>query len=168
MGGRPVDDKPSDTLVVGFRRRVLDGEFDSPPSPPTRSQDDAPTDLVGFAADAAADPMDPETREARLLGGPVPTVPELAAQAGPISHVRPDAPPFLLLHGEADRFIPFVQSVRLHTALVEAGARAELYLYEDADHMWLGSPEAAEQALDRTIDHLRRLLQDEPTKEEER
>ena len=128
----------------------------------------APTDLVGFAADAAADPTDPETREARLLGGPVPTVPDLAAQAGPISHVRPDAPPFLLLHGEADRFIPFIQSVRLHTALVEAGARAELYLYEDVDHMWVGSPEAAEQALDRTIDYLRRLLQVEPTKEEER
>jgi len=31
---RAVDDKPSDTLVVGFRLRVLDGEFDSPPSPP--------------------------------------------------------------------------------------------------------------------------------------
>jgi len=128
----------------------------------------APTDLVGFAADVSADPMDPGTREAQLLGGPVPTVPDLAAQASPLAHVPPTAPPFLLLHGEADRFIPFVQSVRLHTALVEAGARAELYLYEDVDHMWLGSPEAAEQALDRTTDYLRRLLQVEPTKEEER
>ena len=34
MPVRAVDDKPSDTLVVGLRRRVLDGEFDSPPSPP--------------------------------------------------------------------------------------------------------------------------------------
>ena len=34
MGVRPVDDKSSDTLVAGPRRRVLDGEFDSPPSPP--------------------------------------------------------------------------------------------------------------------------------------
>ena len=128
----------------------------------------APSDVGAVATDTGADPADPTTREARLLGAPAPAVPELAAQAAPISHVRPDAPPFLLLHGEADRFIPFVQSVRLHTALVEAGARAELYLYEDADHMWLGSPEAAEQALDRTIDHLRRLLQEEPTKEVER
>ncbi len=29
-----VDDKPSDTLVAGLRLKVLDGEFDSPPSPP--------------------------------------------------------------------------------------------------------------------------------------
>jgi len=116
----------------------------------------APSDLSGFAADAGTDPMDPSTREAELLGAPVPSVPELAAQASPISNVFPGAPPFLLLHGEADRFIPFVQSVRLHTALVEAGAEAEIALYEDADHMWLGSPEAARQAVVRTVDVLRR------------
>jgi len=29
-----IDDKPSDTLVVGLRLNVLDEEFDSPPSPP--------------------------------------------------------------------------------------------------------------------------------------
>ena len=103
----------------------------------------APSDLVGFAADVGADPMDPATREAQLLGGPVPTVPDLAAQASPVTHVTPDAPPFLLLHGAADRFIPCVQSERLYSALVEAGVEVELDLYEDADHMWLGSPEAA-------------------------
>ena len=93
-----------------------------------------------------------------MLGAPAASVPELAAQASPITHVSPGAPPFLLLHGEADRFIPFVQSVRLHTALAEAGAEAEIVLFEDADHMWLGSPEAAQQALDRTIDVLSRWL----------
>ena len=109
-----------------------------PSSPGTR-----PSDLVGFAADAGADPTDPATREAQLLGAPVPDVPDLAAQASPITHVSPAAPPFLLLHGAADRFIPCVQSERLYAALVEAGAEVELDLYEDADHMWLGSPEAA-------------------------
>jgi acetyl esterase/lipase len=118
----------------------------------------APTDLLGFAADAGADPTDPMTREAQLLGAPVPDVPELAAQASPLSHVSGDAPPFLLLHGEADRFIPHVQSVRLHTALVEAGAEAQILLYEEADHMWLGPTDVAEQALVRTIDVLGRWL----------
>ncbi|MGY1808646.1 alpha/beta hydrolase fold domain-containing protein [Blastococcus sp. SYSU D00669] len=115
-----------------------------------------PTDLVGFAADAAADPADPTTREAQLLGAPARDVPALAAQASPVAHVTPDAPPFLLLHGAADRFVPCVQSERLYAALVEAGADAELDLYEGADHMWLGSAGAAQQALDRTIDVLRR------------
>ncbi len=130
----------------------------------------APSDVGAVATDTGADPADPATREARLLGAPAPTVPDLAAQASPITHVRPDAPPFLLLHGESDRFVPHVQSVRLHTALVDAGARADLYLYEDADHMWLGSPEAAEQALRRTTDYLQQRLglQDDRTKDEDR
>jgi acetyl esterase/lipase len=130
----------------------------------------APSDLAAVATDIGADPDDVTTREALLLGAPAASVPELAAQASPITHVTPAAPPFLLLHGAADRFIPCVQSVRLHTALAEAGAEAELYLYEDADHMWLSSPDAAQQALDRTIDELRRRLcpADELTKEEDR
>ena len=118
----------------------------------------APSDIAALPTDLGADPDDATTREAQLLGAPAASVPELAAQASPISHVSPGAPPVLLLHGEADRFIPFVQSVRLHTALAEAGAEAEIVLFEDADHMWMGSPEAAEQALDRTIDVLSRWL----------
>src|SRR5688572_27528501 len=35
MVARQIDDKTSDTLVVGLRLMVLDEEFDSPPSPPT-------------------------------------------------------------------------------------------------------------------------------------
>ena len=89
---------------------------------------------------------------------PPPTRPELAAQASPISHVCPAAPPTLLLHGRADRLVPCRQSERLHAALVAAGADAELHLYDDADHMWLGSAEAASDAVRRTIDFLHRRL----------
>lgn len=32
----------------------------------------------------------------------------------------------------------------------------ELDLYEGAEHMWLGSPDAAERAVERTADVLRR------------
>jgi acetyl esterase/lipase len=116
----------------------------------------APSDVAAVATDTGADPADPATREAQLLGAPAPDVPERAAQASPVTHVSPAAPPFLLLHGAADRFVPCVQSERLYAALVDAGVEAELDIYEDADHMWLGSADAAEKALDRTIDVLRR------------
>ena len=116
----------------------------------------APSDVAAMATDTGADPRDPSTRESLLLGAPAVTVPDRAAQASPISHVSPTAPPFLLLHGAADTVVPCVQSERLHGALVEAGVEVELDVYEDAEHMWLGSPDAARQALDRTIDVLRR------------
>jgi acetyl esterase/lipase len=118
----------------------------------------APSDIAAVAADLGADPLDPATREAQLLGAPAPEVPELAAQASPISHVGPHAPPFLLLHGSADQLIPCAQSERLFAALTEAGVEAELDLYEGADHMWLGSTVAAEKALERTTDFLGRQL----------
>ncbi|MGY1651007.1 alpha/beta hydrolase fold domain-containing protein [Geodermatophilus sp. SYSU D01119] len=117
-----------------------------------------PTDLVGFAGDAGADPADATTREAQLLGAPPVDVPDAAAQASPLSHVSAGAPPFLLLHGRADRFVPCVQSERLADALHGAGADVALHTYDGADHMWLGTPEAATDALDRTVAFLRARL----------
>ncbi len=120
----------------------------------------APSDLVGFAGDAgdADAAADATTREARLLGAAPSAVPERAAQASPVTHVRPGAPPFLLLHGRADRSVPCVQSERLAEALRGAGADVELHTYDAADHMWLGAPEAAADALDRTVAFLRAHL----------
>jgi acetyl esterase/lipase len=119
----------------------------------------APSDLAAMAADTGTDPMDPDTREARLLGAPPPVVPDAAAQASPITHVSPGAPPFLLLHGAADRLVPCVQSERLRSALQETGLNAELRVYPAADHMWSGSPGAAQQALQQTIGALTRWLE---------
>ncbi len=39
------------------------------------------------------------------------------ADASPITHVTPDAPPFLLVHGTADWLVPYAQSEQLHAAL---------------------------------------------------
>jgi len=118
----------------------------------------APSDIAAVATDLGADPMDATSREALLIGAATPTVPELAAQASPISHVAPNGIPFLLLHGRADRLVPAVQSERLHDALVAAGVSAELHPYDGADHMWLGAggAAAAADAVPRTIDFLRR------------
>ncbi|MGY2078484.1 alpha/beta hydrolase fold domain-containing protein [Modestobacter sp. SYSU DS0657] len=113
-----------------------------------------PTDLARVAADAGGDPDAPDSREAQLLGAPVPTVPELAEQASPITHASPAAPPFLLLHGRADRFVPCPQSERLAAALESAGTAVQLHTYADADHMWLGDPAAAADALERTVSFL--------------
>ncbi|MFB4268536.1 alpha/beta hydrolase family protein [Nonomuraea sp. GTA35] len=64
----------------------------------------------------------------------------------------PQAPPFLLLHGAGDTLIPCDQSVRLATALRQAGVPAELHLVEQADHLWVGADEAAvEECFARTL-----------------
>ena len=86
------------------------------------------------------------------LGGRLSTVPELTAAAALPARVRPDAPPFLFQHGTADTMAPYEQSVRLHDALLSAGASSTLDTIEDAEHFFGGRDDAQIEAiLDRTL-----------------
>lgn len=52
----------------------------------------------------------------------------------PMTFVRADAPPALLLHGDADTRVLIRNSERLGRALTEAGAKAEVKIYPGVDH----------------------------------
>ena len=119
----------------------------------------APADLLRMAEqslpNAVARADDPGSREELLIGAVLAEAPGKAAAASPVSHVTAAAPPFLLVHGTADRFVPAAQSAALAAALEAAGADVELLLIEDADHMWTlpdHSQAAAEKAMDATVD----------------
>ena len=60
------------------------------------------------------------------------------ADASPITHVTPDAPPFLLVHGTADWLVPYAQSEQLHAALTAAGVQSRLVPVEGAQHIFDG------------------------------
>jgi acetyl esterase/lipase len=117
-----------------------------------------PTNLATIAEGIGADPARPDSREAQLVGAPLPTVPDLVAQASPVTHAHTDAPPFLLLHGRNDHAVPFSQSEELRDRLEQTGNEVEFGDYDGADHMWRGSETAAADALDRTIAFLRARL----------
>nr|WP_269320003.1 alpha/beta hydrolase [Arthrobacter sp. 9MFCol3.1] len=119
----------------------------------------APADLARMAEqslpNAVARADDPGSREELLIGAVLAEAPGKAAAASPVGYVTPAAPPFLLVHGTADRFVPPAQSTSLAAALEAAGTDAELLLIEDADHMWVlpdHSQAAAEKAMDATVD----------------
>lgn len=121
-----------------------------------------PTDLVRMGEqalpDAVARASDPGSREELLVGAVLAEHPDKAAAASPISYVGPGSPPFLLVHGTADRFVPAAQSQSLASELTKAGTDVELLLIDDADHMWAvpgGSPAAAEKALAATVSFFR-------------
>ena len=59
--------------------------------------------------------------------------------ASPIHHVRADAPPFLLIHGDADTAVPIAQSESFNNALTAAGARVEFVRVPGADHVFVGT-----------------------------
>jgi len=118
------------------------------------------TDLVGIQADAEAiggEPHNtPDARETALLGGLICDLPELAADASPVSHAAAATAPFLLAHGTADLGVPFAQSVRLRDALLAAGAEVTLHAVEGADHLWQGATdEQLHRLFDATLAFLR-------------
>lgn len=55
-------------------------------------------------------------------------------ELSPINHIKPGLPPFLLIHGTADKSVPYQQSVNFQKRLREAGVACELITVEGAPH----------------------------------
>lgn len=97
-------------------------------------------DLLDFEGQVtpATDPR--KAPEALLIGAPADEAPEEFAAASPITHVHAQVPPTLLIAGELDHLVPSRQSVRMHEALVAAGAPdVTLDLVPGADHCFGGA-----------------------------
>lgn len=68
--------------------------------------------------------------EAFFLGVPTEDAPELCLRADPITHLRPDAPPLMLLHGTGDKVVPYTTSLEFARRYREvAGAEKLLTLF---------------------------------------
>jgi dipeptidyl aminopeptidase/acylaminoacyl peptidase len=68
------------------------------------------------------------------LGMPARYDPKRFREAAPVTHVTADDPPFLLIHGDGDRTVPFSQSEELETALKQAGVSVKLVRVPGGDH----------------------------------
>jgi len=75
-----------------------------------------------------------DSPESALLGGTPDKKPETAKAASPVTHVTPDDPPFLIVHGDQDRTVPLDQSRRMDAALHTAGVETELIILPGAGH----------------------------------
>lgn len=69
-----------------------------------------------------------------MLGKTQAQAPNLYRQASPIQHIDKGDPPFLILHGTADKTVPVEQSRLLAVALEKASVSHELILVEGAPH----------------------------------
>jgi acetyl esterase/lipase len=79
------------------------------------------------------------------------------ADASPVAHVAPDAPPFLLVHGTADVVVPYAQSEQLHAALTAAGVDSRLVPVEGADHIFDGCDDI-DAVVQQSVDYLAAAL----------
>ena len=113
-----------------------------------------PTDFLQIGnAESDLQHNAPDSPESKLIGGPVLENKDKAAKASPISYVSKDAPPFLIMHGDRDRTVPFNQSELLYSALKKAGVDVTFVPMKGAGHGF-GGP----QAIGPVRDFLRRCF----------
>lgn len=83
-------------------------------------------------------------------------VPGSGATASPVLYVGPNEPPFFIVHGTRDPFVPAAQSQELAQRLRDAGSPVRLVLVEGAGHVGM-DPRIATQ-IPAAVDFLSREL----------
>jgi len=83
----------------------------------------------------------PDSPESRVIGGPIQENMDKVARANPITYVTEHAPPFLIVHGDADPLVPFHQSRLLESALKAAGVPVTFYTVKGGGHGRFTDPE---------------------------
>ena len=61
---------------------------------------------------------------------------DLGRQISPVTHVTPDDPPALIIHGDADKLVPILQAEVIVEKLKAAGVAASLVIKPGAGHGW--------------------------------
>jgi len=83
----------------------------------------------------------PDSPESLVVGGPIQENKSNVARANPITYVTKDAPPFLIVHGNADPLVPHHQSELLESALKAAGVPVTFYTVKGGGHGRFTDPE---------------------------
>lgn len=86
----------------------------------------------------------------QLMNGTKAQRPEAYAEASPVYHVHPGAPPFFLFHGTRDDLVPPEQPLALREALLRCGDSVELFWMRGRGHIsaFLFRGDAESAALD--------------------
>lgn len=91
----------------------------------------APYNFLNTGGQLINDAPSPVTQ---LFGGMVSEREELMRIASPISHVRPDIPPFQIVHGTLDETVPFDQAEQFTQALKAVGNEVDFLPISGAYH----------------------------------
>jgi acetyl esterase/lipase len=95
-----------------------------------------------------------KTPEAELIGGAILENKDKAAKANPIAYVTKDDAPFLIVHGDADKLVPYNQSELLEAALKKAKVAVSFYTVKGGDHGGFDDPKIRQMVTEFLAKHL--------------
>jgi dipeptidyl aminopeptidase/acylaminoacyl peptidase len=81
---------------------------------------------------------------------------EIAREISPVSHVSPDDPPTLIIHGDKDLLVPLQQSELIVRKLKKARVETNLVVKKGSGHGWLGLDKDITQLIDWFDKHLKK------------
>ncbi len=116
-------------LMTAFLDTSMDAACGIPgPAPKARA-------VVDYYGATDLNPLIPDDRphRSKWLSGPGDPK-EMARRMSPLTWVRPGLPPVLMLHGDADKSVPYSDSVRLQEALTKVGVESELVTIPGGAH----------------------------------
>ena len=139
--GDPDDESPINRLSARVQCVVARA---TPASFMADSSRGTPALFLGASMNPNADPGSQEYRR--------------AFEASPVTHVTPDAPPFFLIHGDADDVVPIERSEEFAEALRKAGVAVRFLRLPGVGHGpgAVNPPEIAAQILEWFGTHLRK------------
>lgn len=106
-----------------------------------------PTDFM------ADDEMHREGALVAFMDAPRDEAPDRYREASPVTHLGPDAPPVCVMHGTADRTVPYSQALALQEAMARVGVEMQLVTFEGAGHgLRNADPDARDAAMRRAAE----------------
>ncbi len=107
----------------------------------------APFDFHELVKSGHTGKFEPVTDEAKIL--------EIGRQISPVTHVTPDDPPTLILHGDADLLVPIQQAKLMMAKLEAAKVPCRLVVKPGAAHGWPGLEKDMVTVADWFDEHLK-------------
>ena len=107
------------------------------------------TDLTGFPNQDVKHGYLPD-----FLGGSVNEKRPEAIEGSPVNHVRQNAPPFLIFHGDKDTLVPIAQSRELEAKLRAAGVECHLIVVPGKGHGFALTDEQEREAGNFFLKHM--------------
>jgi acetyl esterase/lipase len=113
---------------------------------------------VDFVSTGKSGKADSNENLRQFLGCTFAENPKLWADASPITHASKKSAAFLFVHGTGDTMVPFQQSVDMLNKLKTAGASAEIFPAEGANHGFFQKPPFYQPVLQRVDEFFEKWL----------